>query len=861
MATDLEKLLDRAKRALEKNKLADAIAAFQSVLQASSGNIEALQSLGDLYTRQGDTGKAATYYGQLFDKLVEPREEPKAAALYTRFLRLAEQPPERQARYAFLLQRQNKVGEALENYSVAAEHFLARGKEDEALKCLEQVAELDPEKPERHLALAQLAEARGRSALAARGFVRAGQLALGKGEIPRAIDLLGKANHAAPEDRDVALLYAQALLMTDDATQAVEVLSPFAQSESAAIFRKCFGEALMRAGELDRAREELTNYYGKAGGDRAMLFQLAESYIAAGEDAKGVEVLVAVRQNHRDSSSAAIFAGRLDSIAEAHPHSLAFMEFWSEVYSGLNREAKYFETLVRLFDVYYENGNVKCACDVLDRMVDIDPYDFRNQQRLEKLRESADKDYLNRVASRLGVTMAQTGVAGTNFGEGADVGESAGTAGATALDDLLVQAEIFLQYALMPKAVERLQRIAELFPNDAEDNERFRNLCEMANWWPAGIARKVPARSADSTSHQHAADASSAIPAAPAGMYSPEAMRDLSKISEIGQGIYKQASPRAMLSYAVSEIGKHLRVSRCLAVIGAPGQPPQLAAEFCAPGVAPAQANQVMRLVAQMERAAPDSMGGLPLEVAAAPLLKEIGMATVLAVALMDKDTQTAAGMVITGRADPYAWSPNETYFLQTVGDQMLLSVNHTRLRSLMKTLAVADEKTGLLARSAYTDRLMTEAQRAKTHGSLLSVAILQMDGGADLLRQHGESVVEKTLEQISQAVLPVARPSDLPVKYTAWSLAFILPDTAVAGALGLVEKMRQAAAAARNGGSDPESIGRVTLSAGVVEAIARVDYDTEDIVTDLINRAEASLEEARKRGGDSVISLANPKS
>ncbi len=860
MATDIDKLLDRAKRALEKNKPADAIEAFQSVLHAAPGNVEALQSLGDLHTRRNDTGKAAVYYGQLFDRLVEPREEAKAVALYTRFLRLAEQPPERQARYALLLQRQNKVGEALENYSVAAEHFLARGKEDEALKCLEQVAELDPEKPERHLAMARLAETRGRSALAARGYVRAGQLALGKGEMPRAIELLGNANRAAPEDRDVALLFAQALLIAGDPALAVEKLAPFAQTESAAVFRKCFGEALMRAGELDRAREELINYYGKAGGDREMLFELAGAYIAAGEDAKGVEVLTLVRQNFRDSSSAAVFAGRLDGIAEAHPHSLALMEFWSEVYSGLNREAKYFETLVRLFDVYFENGNVKGACDVLDRMVDIDPYDFRNQQRLEKLRESAEKDYLSRVASRLGVTMAQVGVAGTNFGDGTNAGEAAGSAGATALDDLLVQAEIFLQYALMPKAIERLQRIADLFPSDAEDNERFRTMCELANWWPAGMSRKALAGPAEPGAASQPAATPAGNSAAPSGAYSPEAMRDLSRISEIGQGIYKQSSPRAMLTYAVNEIGKHLRASRCLALIGAPGQPPQLAAEYCAPGVSPASANQVMRLVAQMERAAPDSMGGLPLEVAAAPVLKEIGLATVLAVALMDKDTQTPAGMIITGHAEPYKWSPNETYFLQTVGDQMLLSVSHTRLRSLMKTLAVADEKTGLLARSAYTDRLMSEAQRAKSHGSLLSVAILQMDGGQELLRQHGEALVEKNLEQISRAVLPVARASDLPVKYTAWSLAFILPDTAVAGALGLVEKMRQAVAA-RNGGAETEAFDAMTLSAGVVEAIARVDYDTEDIVTDLMNRAEASLEEARKLGGDSVISLANPKS
>jgi vacuolar-type H+-ATPase subunit H len=46
-------------------------------------------------------------------------------------------------------------------------------------------------------------------------------------------------------------------------------------------------------------------------------------------------------------------------------------------------------------------------------------------------------------------------------------------------------------------------------------------------------------------------------------------------------------------------------------------------------------------------------------------------------------------------------------------------------------------------------------------------------------------------------------------------------------------------------------------LSAGIVEAVAKAEYDSEDIVTDMINRAEFSMEEARKRGGDTVVSLA----
>jgi hypothetical protein len=51
----------------------------------------------------------------------------------------------------------------------------------------------------------------------------------------------------------------------------------------------------------------------------------------------------------------------------------------------------------------------------------------------------------------------------------------------------------------------------------------------------------------------------------------------------------------------------------------------------------------------------------------------------------------------------------------------------------------------------------------------------------------------------------------------------------------------------------------QITLSAGIVEAVAKPDYDSEDIVTDLINRAEGSAEEARK-AGDTIVVVESPK-
>ena len=251
-----------------------------------------------------------------------------------------------------------------------------------------------------------------------------------------------------------------------------------------------------------------------------------------------------------------------------------------------------------------------------------------------------------------------------------------------------------------------------------------------------------------------------------------------------------------------------------------------------------------------MEKAVPDELGGMVVDATEGSILAELGLETALGVMLTDKETQAPAAMLIVGQATAHKWKPNQTYFLQAIGDQMMMSVSHTRLRTLVRRMGVSDERTGLLSRSSYVGCLLNEADRARTQGTTLSLAILQIDRGSEMLRQQGEAPLEKFLEQLARSLQPMVRQNDMAVKYTSWALAFILPDTTTSGAQNLVEKLRRAAAGVR----PPWDSTQVTLSAGIVEAVARQDYDSEDIVTDLINRAEFTMEETRKLGGDTVV-------
>jgi len=864
MAADVSKHLDRAKRFLEKNRVEDAIGAYKAVLDEAPQHQEATQALGDLYARTDQPERASEYYGLLFDMLVEPRDETKALAIYNRFLRSAAspQPPERIARYAFLQQKQNRNDEALEQYAKAAELFSQAGRQEDALFCLERTAQLDPENLTRQLGVAETAERLGKGALAAKAFLRAGQLATAGGTPQEAMRLFGRAYKLAPQERSVALLYAEATLRAGDAKQAAALLEPFVAADSDATFLETFSDALMRSGNLDRAREILERLLKDKNQGLARLFDLVDVYGKSGQDSKAVELLKLLKGRMYADRKQEDFIAQLDTIGGKHPNSPAILEFCGAFYNEANRETQYFETVIRLFDVYFKAGNVHKACDALEKLMDIDPYDHRNQERLEKLQGRADESLLKRFAARL----SKSGTAGPprsvqSKSSTADSVSTSGSAGGDgkqmqALEDLIVQTEIFLQYSLQNKALERLQKIAATFPGEEERNTRLRNLYQTANWWPAGSSQRkrepvVAARPVEP------------VPEAPGsgvtqktGVYTAETLRDLAKISEINQKIFRQQTPRAMLNTAVNEVGAYLHCSRAIAVFGAQGRPPEMAAEFCSGGLKATPGAQLVLLLAQLEKAQPDELGGLTLRVSEGSILKDMGISTALGVSINDKETQSPAGMLIVGHSEAYKWKPNEAYFLQAIGDQMLMSVSHTRLRSLVRRMGVSDERTGLLSRSSYQSCLLTEAERSRTQGTPLSLAILQIDRGAEILRQQGESPVERFLEQLARSLQPIVRQNDVAVKYTSWSLAFILPDTSLAGAQNLADKLRRAASGLR----PPWDSTQVTLSAGIVEAVAKSEYESEDIVTDLINRAEFSVEEARKRGGDTVVALESPK-
>ncbi|MGH9863266.1 MAG: diguanylate cyclase domain-containing protein, partial [Candidatus Acidiferrales bacterium] len=760
--------------------------------------------------------------------------------------------PERHFRFGSLLQRQGKADDAQQAYTTALEAFRKSGNTAGIFDVLDRLAGLEPDNVERQIELGEQGTRMGKTDLAAKAFLRAGQL-LRADNLDRAIEFLERAFELAPE-RSTALSLAQTRLDKGKAHEAADLLlNYYAEGEQDPAVLETLAAALMADKRLPQAQEVLEAFYNLKPDSYDKLFDLADLYCKTGTAERGVEVLRRVKEKLFAAERQRHFLTRLEDVFKANSSVIPLAEFSAALFNELNQDARYGMVLASLFDLYAQAEDHKGAADTLERLIDIDPYDFNHQKRIEKLRGKVDNARYRSIASRItsaATVPGQAPASASGEEQVSDISTLDPGRRQALLEDMIVQVEIFLQYALRAKAVEKLEQVYKLFPGEEGRNERLHRLYDLAQYSPPGLKGPPPPGGAPYGGAPAHAAAPPPPPPPPAA--SPmESVSDLAKISEITHALYRQTTPKTVLHTAVSELGKHLRTSRCLGILGKIGKPPSTAVEFCSPGVPQSPGTAVMKLLGVLGQANPDPETGVVLDISLSPELAQVGAQAVLAMPLMSKETHEDEGLIALSQSDrPRQWKPNEVYLLKAVADQVVTAISNIKLRTLMKRLSVSDDASGLLPRSSYLDVLVNEAKRAKSQGTPLVVALLELDKGTHLVRQLGDASFSTFMQQVGEAVLANVRQTDITVRYTSTSVAVVLGDTTIDKARPVVDKLRAKLGALTLPGGKVS----VSFSAGLSEAAVRPDYDPADIVTDVINRAEFSLEEARLKGNTVAV-------
>jgi len=177
--------------------------------------------------------------------------------------------------------------------------------------------------------------------------------------------------------------------------------------------------------------------------------------------------------------------------------------------------------------------------------------------------------------------------------------------------------------------------------------------------------------------------------------------------------------------------------------------------------------------------------------------------------------------------------------------------VNNAKLRTLVKTLAVTDEKSGLLKRSSYLDVLLSEVRRGLQQNSPVTVILLNIGSAGALVKEFGEAAVEAIIQEVGQVVTAHLRQNDVAVRYDLTTIALIVTDTNEKTSFLILDKLRKVLAPVKMPSGEP-----VPVSAGIGEAVMQPRFDAVDIVTEVINRVEEALEIARHEGQNKAHAL-----
>ncbi|HYD45742.1 MAG TPA: PleD family two-component system response regulator [Phenylobacterium sp.] len=166
--------------------------------------------------------------------------------------------------------------------------------------------------------------------------------------------------------------------------------------------------------------------------------------------------------------------------------------------------------------------------------------------------------------------------------------------------------------------------------------------------------------------------------------------------------------------------------------------------------------------------------------------------------------------------------------------------------------LAVTDQLTGLHNRRYMTGQLDALVRRAQRGGDPVAALMVDIDHFKKINDTYGHDVGDEVLREFAARLASNVRAIDLPCRYGGEEFTVIMPDTRLADAERIAERIRLHVAGAPFRVAHGREILTVTISIGVAATLGETDTPEA-----LLKRADAAVYEAKAAGRNRVIARA----
>jgi tetratricopeptide (TPR) repeat protein len=461
-----QKVLASAEKYVQQGKLQNAITEYEKVLKNDAKDLTVTNTVGDLYSRLGETDKATVCFKTVGDAYASQGFTVKAIAMYKKICKL--QPSlESLLKLAELYSQQGLFNDARAQYLQVAEEFLKSGQLDNAVRIFQKIVEMDPENSNMRVRLAEVYIRLGKKAEAWQIFSAAAESLRSKGSLSGAEEVLQRMLTLDPGNAYALLMQGKNMLESGDAAGAVATLQKVPDIDSNPDGLKDLLKAYLQAGQLSEAGT-VANKLLTVHNDLAAISSFADALMQAGQ----YETALQVFDQHAERLLAENSDKILDSLhtiighVRDNPNSLQKL---LDLFNKAGENTHVSEVIELLAHASVQAGDLPRARDLYQKLATVEPQNPLHMQNYQQV--------VGQIGGTSGgklITPEEAVVLIDDLEATApSVHQHYTDEISLAVRSALTDAELFISYNMPAKALGPLVGALPLAPNDLRINQRL----------------------------------------------------------------------------------------------------------------------------------------------------------------------------------------------------------------------------------------------------------------------------------------------------------------------------------------------------------------------------------------------------
>jgi tetratricopeptide (TPR) repeat protein len=373
-ADNKAKFLHDAERYVLNGKVQQAIGEYQKIIKCDPDDVLILNTIGDLYLRQGNSPEANKYFSQVAENYVQNNFFLKAIAVYKKILKADPDNLPINATIASLYARQGLSIDARNQYLRVAGLLEREGKAREQMEVFERVVELDPQNSTLQKKLAALYFSEGAKDQALAHWLGAARAQTKSGDFAGGADSFSRAIQLSPMDLEAMRGFLDCSLKLNNPAAALDLLKQSIDLAPEKIdFRELLGQAYLANEDPEAAFKVFQVVISMDSERYRHLFDVAKGFLDKGELDRATECLdniIPTLISHRETERAAQL---YQDILQCDSSNVLPLLKLASLYSATGDQARYVSTLDQIADYYMKEGSPVEAVECLAKIIKITP--------------------------------------------------------------------------------------------------------------------------------------------------------------------------------------------------------------------------------------------------------------------------------------------------------------------------------------------------------------------------------------------------------------------------------------------------------------------------------------------------------